>query len=687
MTEPDLFNYTSIPGDDVSGEIQRLRDEINHHNTLYYVFDRPEITDREYDEKMRKLQELEEKYPELWTPDSPTQRVGAPPLDAFQVVEHKTPLLSLANAFDAGEMRDFDVRLHKIVPDTSFDYVCELKFDGLAVALKYEKGVFVEGATRGDGARGENITQNLKTVRSIPLKLLKPDDGEIPDILEVRGEVYMSRESFDKLNEERAETKEQLFANPRNAAAGSLRQLDSKITAKRKLDMYSYTLATPIPGIETHYDAMMYLKKLGFRVNEHIKLFSDIDGVIRYCEEWIERRAELTYDIDGVVVKVNRLDLQEEIGFVSRSPRWAVAYKLPSTEVITKLLNIEVSVGRTGSLTPVAVLEPTEVDGSIVSRATLHNEDEIKRKDLKIGDMVIIHKAGAVIPEVIAPVKEKRTGEEQDFAMPTVCPVCGEKVFRPEDEAVTRCLNLDCPAQVKERIRHFCSRRAMDIEGFGEKLVDQLVEKDLVKKITDLYDLKIEDLDQLERMGKKLAEKLMRNMGNARGKDLPRVLYSLGIRQVGEHTAKVLADHFGTMDRLMQANEEALREVKEVGPEVASSIIEFFSLEKNRKTIERLEQEKVIAEKPAEEQAGAEKPRKIFEGKKFVLTGTLPNYSRPEMKEKIEALGGRVTSTVSKGTDYVVAGEEAGSKLDKARELGVKVIDEGEAIRLMSNEQ
>lgn len=684
MTEPDLFNYTDIPGDEISEEVKNLRDEINHHNILYYVRNMPEITDREYDEKMRRLQELEEKYPLLRTADSPTQRVGAAPLEAFQVVEHKIPLLSLANAFDAGEMRDFDVRLRKLVPDASIDYVCELKFDGLAVALKYEKGVFVEGATRGDGARGENITQNLKTVRSIPLKLLKPDDVEIPDVLEIRGEVYMSRESFDRLNEERAEAKEPLFANPRNAAAGSLRQLDSKITAKRKLDMFTYTLATEIPGIATHYDAMMYLKKLGFRVNEHIRIFPDIRQVIGYCEEWIEKRAELSYDIDGVVVKVNRLDLQEKIGFVSRSPRWAVAYKLPSTEVITKLLNIEVSVGRTGSLTPVAVLEPTEVDGSTVSRATLHNEDEIRRKDLKIGDMVIIHKAGAVIPEVIAPVKEKRDGSEQDFVMPEICPVCGEKVFKPEDEAVTRCLNMDCPAQVKERIRHFCSRRAMDIEGFGDKLVDQLVEKDLVKRITDLYDLKLEDLLPLERMGKKLAEKLMRNMGNARGKDLPRVLYSLGIRQVGEHTAKILADHFGSIENIMKANEDELRKVKEVGPEVASSIIEFFSLEKNRKTVERLEQEKVIAEKPAENSGAEEKPRKIFEGKKFVLTGTLPNYSRTEMKEKIEALGGRVTSTVSKGTDYVVAGEEAGSKLDRARELGVKVVDEGEIVGMMA---
>ena len=671
MTEQIIIEPQNLTTEQAAAEVANLCDLINEHNARYYVFDNPIITDFEYDKLMRRLQDLEEAFPQLKTPDSPTQRVGAPPLDKFEPVVHDIPLLSLGNAFDEGEMRDFDVRLHKLV-EGDFDYVCELKFDGLAVSLKYENGVFVRGATRGDGFQGENITQNLKTVKTIPLKLLKPDDVEVPDVLEVRGEVFMSRTSFDSLNEERGEKGESLFANPRNAAAGSLRQLDSKITAKRNLDMFTYTLATEIEGITNHYEAMMYLKKLGFQVNENIKVFPDISGVIKYCEEWIEKRGELTYDIDGVVVKVNQLDVQEKMGFVSRSPRWAIAYKLPSTEVMTKLEDIIVSVGRTGSLTPVAVLEPTDVDGSTVSRATLHNEDEIKRKDLKIGDYVIIHKAGAVIPEVIAPVKEKRSGTEKEFIMPKTCPVCEEPVFRPEGEAVTRCMNMDCPAQVKERIRHFCSRKALDVEGFGTKLVDQLVEKGLVKRVIDLYDLKFDNLIPLERMGEKLATKLINNINNARHKDLSRVLYALGIRHVGEHIAKILADHFKTVENLMAAKEEELIEINEIGPEVAASITEFFSLEKNRKTIERLKEEQVILEKTVEEKEGEVKK---LDGKKFVITGTLPNYSRPDMKKIIEENGGRVASSVSKKTDYVLAGKDPGSKYDKAVKLGVEILD------------
>ncbi|MCD4784015.1 MAG: NAD-dependent DNA ligase LigA [Candidatus Eremiobacteraeota bacterium] len=660
--------------DQAEKEIKSLQKEINHHNTLYYIKDSPVITDAEYDKLMRRLQEIEKTYPNLITPDSPTQRVGAAPLGEFAEVQHSIPLLSLAKAFDAGELSDFESRLNRMMPEAKFDYVCELKFDGLAVMLKYEKGIFVQGATRGDGFRGEDITLNLKTVRTIPLRLLNPDDVEIPDILEVRGEVFMTRESFDNLNKNRADKGESLFANPRNAAAGSLRQLDSHITAQRNLDMFVYSLATPVEGIETHYQALQYMKKFGFHINEYTKVLPDMASVIKFCEEWIERRSELTYDIDGVVVKINSLKLQEELGAVSRSPRWAIAYKLPSTEVVTKLLDIEVSVGRTGSLTPVAILEPQEVDGSVVSRATLHNEDEIKRKDIKIGDYVLIHKAGSVIPEVISPVKEKRDGTEKDFILPKSCPVCGEEVFRPEGEAATRCMNMECPAQVKERIRHFASRRALDIEGFGEKLVEKLVENGLVKQPADLYDLKVEDLLPLERMGKKLAEKLVNNVKKAKNKELAQVLYALGIRHVGQHIAKVLADHFETIDNLAKASEAELEDIHEVGPEVASSIVEFFSLEKNRRITEKLESEGVI-KKPIEGDNKEKAGEKKLAGMKFVLTGTLQNFSRTEMKKLIESHGGRVTSSVSKGTDYVLFGTDPGSKYRKAEKIGVSTIN------------
>lgn len=680
MKEQLELNMDNSSNEDVSGEIRRLREEINHHNYLYYVKDAPEITDAQYDALMRRLMDIEKEHPELITPDSPTQRVGAAPLKEFQAVEHTIPLLSLSNVFDEGEIRDFDGRVRRKIPETKFTYVCELKFDGLAMALRYENGKFVRGSTRGDGYQGEDVTMNLKTVRTIPLSLETAGVDNLPPIFEVRGEVFMTRKNFDRLNEKQADAGERLFSNPRNAAAGSIRQLDSRITAGRKLDFFVYGLDTPIPGANTHFDAMSFLGKIGFRLNEYIRLFNDIEEVIKYCQAWVTRRGELDYDIDGVVIKVNEYDAQRELGEVSRSPRWATAFKLPSTEVMTKLKNIEVSVGRTGSLTPVAILEPVEVDGSIVSRATLHNEDEIKRKDLKIGDLVLIHKAGAVIPEVIAPMKEKRTGEEKEFSMPATCPICWEKVFRPEDEAVTRCVNVECPAQVKERIRHFASRHALDIEGFGEKLINQLVDKNMIKSAPDLFDLTVQDLSELERMGDILANKLIKHINQAKNKPLARVIYALGIRNVGEHTAGLLAKHFKNIDRLMAAKQEELMEVYEIGPEVASSIVEFFSLEKNRQAVEKLEKEGVFAQAPAE--ADDESNLKL-KGKTFVLTGTLPNLTRDQAKEKIESLGGRVTSSVSKNTDYILAGTDPGSKLEKGGELGVKVIGESEFLALL----
>ncbi len=671
-------NVDDLTLEEAKVETEKLREAINYHDWRYYVKNDPIITDAQYDSLMRRLIDIEKKYPSLITPNSPTQRVGGEPLEEFEVVEHTKPLLSLQNAFNEEELREFDARIKRRIPDIDFTYVCELKFDGLAVALQYKNGIFYQGATRGDGFRGENITQNLKTVKSIPLVLRREENLYIPEVLDVRGEVFMSRKNFEILNMERAERGESLFANPRNAAAGSLRQLDPKITAKRKLDCFIYGLDTDVEGINTHYEALQYLKKLGFKINHHTRCVKDIEEAIKFCKEWIERRGELDYDIDGVVIKVNELRVQKMLGAVSRSPRWAIAFKLPSTEVITRLKDIIVSVGRTGSLTPVAVLEPVEVDGSVVSRATLHNEDEIKRKDLHIGDYVLIHKAGAVIPEVIAPIKEKRPPDARKFEMPKLCPVCGEPVVRPKGEAVTRCVNMECPAQVKERIRHFTSRRAMDIEGFGVKLVDQLVEKNLVKNPSDLYKLKLEDLLPLERMGETLAKKLLKNIHNAKRKPLHRVLYALGIRHVGEHTAKILAKHFNTIEDLMNASFDDLVKINEIGPEVANSIINFFSLEKNRKIIEELKREQVFAEEKKEEKGYTPLKDKVF-----VLTGTLKGMTRQEAKELIEKLGGRVSSSVSKKTDYILVGENPGSKLEKGKKLGIKTINENEFMEMI----
>ncbi len=668
MTPVDALEISRVS--DAEKEINQLREEIREHNYRYHAEDSPVITDAKYDSLMRRLIALEEEYPHLASPDSPTRRVGAPPLDKFESVEHATPMLSLSNVFDEGEIREFDQRIRRKIPGVEFDYICELKFDGLAVSLRYEKGSLVRGATRGDGYRGENITDNLRTLRCIPLKL----KGEIfPDLLEVRGEAYMSRKAFDQLNQRRGDAGESLFANPRNAAAGSLRQLDSRVTARRKLDFFAYSLDTPVPGIATHWHALEFLEKIGLPVNGHSKVCRNIEEVTAFCREWTSRRGELDYDIDGIVIKVNQLEIQQQLGFVSRSPRWATAFKLPSTEVVTRLRDIIVSVGRTGSLTPVAELEPVEVDGSTVSRATLHNEDEIKRKDLLIGDMVIIHKAGGVIPEVIAPVTEKRDGTQRPFVMPDKCPQCHQQVHRPPGEAVTRCSNINCPAQVKERIRHFVSRKGLDVEGFGVKLIDQLVDRGIISSPLDLFELKTEDLIPLERMGRTLAEKLMNNINTARGLPPERVLYAMGIRNVGEHMARLLVKHFGSLLALARADRDQLEAVHEVGPEVASSLLDFFSLDVNRTALERLEGLGVIGRD--EIKAGMASGAGVLDGRTFVLTGTLPGMTRDEAKKIITENGGRVTGSVSGSTDFVLAGAEPGSKIQKARKLGVEVID------------
>jgi DNA ligase (NAD+) len=669
--------------EEASARIKELRALLEHHNRLYYIENAPEISDGEYDALFGELVRLEEEFPHLADPDSPTQRVGMGPIEAFGVVEHRVPMLSLANAFSAGDLRAFDERIYRRLQGRPpLKYVVEPKIDGLAVSLQYNLGVFTRGATRGDGFRGEDITNNLRTVKSVPLRLASREG--IPALLEVRGEAYMSRKDFDALNDERARRGEPLFANPRNAAAGSLRQLDSRVTAKRRLGLFVYGSDSSVPGIDSHYDMLMFLRSLGFPVNPHIERVDSIDEVISLCEKWKTDRERLDYEIDGVVVKVDSLRLQRILGAVSRSPRWAIAFKLPSTEVVSKIIDIQVHVGRTGALTPVAILEPREIDGSTVSRATLHNEDEIARKDIRIGDTVWVHKAGQVIPEVIGVIPDSRTGREVPFTMPRECPVCGSSVVRLAGEAVRRCEGSACPAQLKEHLHHFASRRAMDIEGFGEALVDQLVERGLVKDICDLYNLTVDDLLPLERMGETLAKKLVRNLEKSKSVPFSRVLFALGIRHVGEHLAEVITAHVESIDDLIAKSEEDLTAVPEVGPEIARSITAFFADEKNREIVRKLRDHGVTMTSGGPPVAGAGSGAPLG-GKTFVLTGSLDAMTRQEAEEKIKRLGGRMSGSVSKKTDYVVVGKDPGSKYAKARELGVAVLDENAFLAMIES--
>ncbi|MGB6370736.1 MAG: NAD-dependent DNA ligase LigA [Atribacterota bacterium] len=667
--------------DNILKKIEELREKIRHHNYRYYVLDNPTVSDAEYDRLMRDLIELEEKYPRYITPSSPTQRVGIEPVSEFTTVKHIAPMLSLANAFSTEELRAFNQRIKKLIPQQKLEYVVELKIDGLAVALIYENGIFVRGATRGNGTTGEEITSNLRTIKAIPLKLFGED---IPPRIEVYGEVYMKKSDFKKLNEERTKKGESLFANPRNAAAGSVRQLDPRITAQRHLDTFIYRATFPEGNnFNTHMEVLNYLKKFGFKVNPHIKLCQDIEEAINYCQKWIEKKDELDYEIDGMVIKVNSLRMREELGSTTRSPRWAVAYKFPAQQVTTKVQDIIVQVGRTGALTPVAVLDPVRISGSVVQRATLHNEDEIRRKDIRVGDIVLVQKAGEVIPEVVKVIKEKRTGKEMEFVMPTQCPVCGAKVFRPEGEVASRCNSLICPAQIKERIKHFASRNAMDIEGLGPAIIDQLVEKGLIKDISNLYFLKRDDLISLERMAEKSADNLLDAIEKSKKKSLANLIYGLGIRYVGVHTSEVITRYYPTLDKFKKASLEELIEINEIGPKIAESTIFFFKEKENLAIIERLRsaglnfgQEEEIRRK--------EKETKILGGKQFVLTGTLKDFTRTQAKEIISELGGRVTGSVSKKTDYVVAGEDPGSKYQKAQELGVTIINEEEFKRIIN---
>jgi DNA ligase (NAD+) len=655
--------------------IHKLRDEIRRHDELYYVQDNPEISDRDYDELMERLRDLEQKHPEFVAPDSPTQRVAGRPAEGFPEFIHRRPMLSLDNSYNIEELRAFDERCRRLAGGKPPEYVAELKIDGLSLSIHYEDGVFVRGVTRGDGSRGEDVTPNAKTIRSVPL-MLPNDASDIAPEIEVRGEVYLPRRIFEKINAEREEAGEPRFANPRNAASGAIRQLDPKIVARRRLDMFAYdVLAGERKALKTHWEALDWLESAGLHVNENRRLCRSIEEVIEFCNEMEAQRDDLGYEIDGVVVKVNSTALQDEFGATGKAPRWAIAYKYPARQATTQVKDIVVQVGRTGALTPVAMLEPVALGGVTVSRSTLHNEDEIERLGLRIGDWVLIERGGDVIPKVLKVVDAKRTGKEKPFRMPTECPVCGGRVSRPEGEAVSRCIAADCAAQLVGRLLHFASRRAMRIEGLGFALAEQLIEKKLVRDVADLYSLTLEELASLERMAKKSASNVLTQIGASKSRDLWHLIYGLGIRHVGERTAGILARHFGSLERLGQASVEELDDLHEIGLTMAQSIRDWFDDPGNKRLTERLREAGVRteAEKPAR-RAEDEK----FAGKVFVLTGTLPSMTRDEARSLIEAGGGRVTSSVSKRTDFVLAGAEPGSKLDKANELGVKVIDEAE---------
>ena len=665
-----------------ANEIEKLRNEIRRHEDLYYVLDSPEISDREYDQLLEKLQQLEQDHPELVTPDSPTQRVGGRPAENFAEVVHRLPMLSLDNSYNIDELRAFGERCQKLADGRPLEYVAELKIDGLSLSLQYVNNVLARGVTRGDGRIGEEVTQNARTIRSVPLRVkseAKAIDGEI----EVRGEVFIPLDVFQKTNAEREEQGEPRFANPRNAAAGAIRQLDSKLVARRKLDMFAYDLlVNGRKPFATHWESLNWLAAAGFRVNPNKELCKSIDQVIDFANEKEKLRDELGYEIDGLVVKVNSTALQDDFGATAKAPRWAIAYKYPARQASTQVLSIVVQVGRTGALTPVANLEPVFLAGTTVSRATLHNEDEIKRLGLKIGDWVMIEKSGEIIPKVLNVIKSKRTGKEKSFKPPTHCPVCGGEISRVEGEVVARCVAADCAAQLMGRLLHFASRRAMRIEGLGEVLVVQLVEAKLVKDVGDLYSLTLEQVSGLPRMAKKSATNLLEQIEASKSRDLGQLIYALGLRHVGERTAGILAHHFGSLEKLAKATTEELDDIPEIGLTVAQSVRDWFDDDGNRELCDRL---RGVGVKTELEKTSANELDERFAGKQFVLTGKMEGFTRDEARALIEARGGRVNSSVSKKTDYVIAGEEAGSKLDKATELGVTVMDEAGFKKLMSD--
>lgn len=662
--------------EDVQERIERVRREIDFHNYRYYVLDSPIISDAEYDRLFQELKELEAAHPELITPDSPTQRVGAEPLERFERVEHPQPVLSLANAFADEDVWAWEGRAQRILGERPEEYVVEPKIDGLAVVLTYENGRLIRGATRGNGFVGENVTASLRTIPSVPLRIPVADSFPPPRLIEVRGEVYMPLDGFEELNRRRLAVEQPPFANPRNAAAGSVRQLDPSIAASRPLSIFAYGIG-PLEGenFSSQWETLEYLKKLGFPVNEDCKPLPDLAEAIAYYKEWMDKREGLNYEADGMVIKVNRFDLQEELGVVGREPRWAIAYKFPEEEAVTKLLDIRVNVGRTGALNPYAILEPVEVSGVTVKQATLHNEEDIHRKDIRIGDMVVVKRAGEVIPQVIKPVEALRTGEERIFRMPDRCPVCGEPAVRPEGEAMTYCPNTTCPAQLVRRVEHFVSRGAMDIEGFGSRLAATFVVKGFLKDVADIYYMDREALIALQGMGEKSVDNLFQAIEASKSRPLSRLITALGIRYVGGTVAELLADEFSSLEELKAASQEELETIEGLGPRTAASIVDYFSRPRHRKLIEKL---KAAGVKTGERLA-RERKRGALTGLNFVITGTLPTLSRQAATDLIKERGGKVTSSVSKKTDYLVAGESPGaSKYSKAKQLGTPIIDEEE---------
>jgi DNA ligase (NAD+) len=657
----------------IEHEIEALRVELRRHEELYYIHANPEISDAEYDAMLARLQELETVRPELVTPDSPTQRVGGRPAEGFTEFVHRRPMLSLDNSYNIDDLRAFDERCRRLADGRAFEYVAELKIDGLSIALHYESGMLTRGVTRGDGRRGEDVTPNVRTIRSVPLSL-RADALQVPAEIEVRGEAYLPRHVFEEINAEREEEGAPRFANPRNAAAGTIRQLDPKIVAARRLELFPYEMLAgerrPFP---THWETFEWLERAGFRVNPNRALCRTIDEVIAFCDQMELKRDDLNYEIDGVVVKINSTALQEEFGATTKAPRWAIAYKYPARQATTQVVSIVVQVGRTGALTPVANLQPVLLAGTTVARATLHNEDEIRRLDVRVGDWVLIEKSGEIIPKVLKVIESRRTGEEQTYEFPETCPECGGIISRPEGEVVARCVAADCPAQRKARILHFASRRAMRIEGLGEVLVEQLVAKELVRDVGDIYQLKLEDVAALERRAEKSASNLMTQIEASKSRDLPHLFYALGIRHVGERTAGILARHFRSLERLSAATVEEMDDIHEIGLTVAESVRDWFDDAGNVALCERL---RAVGVRTELEGGASATLDENFAGKQFVLTGKLETMTRDEARLLIESRGGRVTSTVSKKTDYVIAGEEAGSKLDKAQALGLRVIDE-----------
>lgn len=659
--------------------VKELHNLLNQYGYEYYVLDNPSVPDSEYDALLNELIQLEEKFPSLKTNDSPSQRIGGEVLDMFSKVQHQKPMLSLGNAFNEADLRDFDRKVRAVIGD-DFSYVCELKIDGLAVSLRYENGLFEQGATRGDGTTGEDITANLKTIRSIPLRLNQAVS------LEVRGEAFMPKKSFEALNKAKDENGEEPFANPRNAAAGSLRQLDPRIAASRNLDIFLYAIGDAgQTGIQSHSEGLDLLDTLGFKTNKERKRCATIEDVLHYIEGWQEKRPHLPYEIDGIVIKVDNLVHQEQLGTTVKSPRWAIAYKFPAEEVMTKLLSIELNVGRTGVITPTAVLEPVKVAGTTVKRASLHNEDLIREKDIKLGDMVVIKKAGDIIPEVVNVLVEKRTGEEEEFLMPTHCPECESELVRIEGEVALRCINPKCPAQIREGLIHFVSRNAMNIDGLGERVISQLFSEKLIEDVADLYTLQFDQLIQLERMGEKSVHNLLEAIEASKQNSLERLLFGLGIRHVGAKAAKTIAMEFKTMDQLMEATKEDLTAINEIGEKMADSIVTFFEQEEVIELITELKTYGVNMEYTGPLPIAVEESDSVFSGKTIVLTGKLEQLSRNEAKEQIELLGGKITGSVSKKTDLVIAGEEAGSKLTKAEQLGIEVWDEERLMAELKN--